>query len=140
MTFSPTNDAAGGEPAVGDKRTALERGRYLARTTDMDRNVGIAVAWKELGYTDTAIARKMGTAPGTATQRIDRAVAQYGLSAGWAKLPADRDDFQEVTREDIAGLDPAVRGEYRAVAVEHPGVVPDGVLDALNGDNTGGGR
>lgn len=120
---------------VGDERAAHERGGYLAVTTDLNDEHALAVAWKELGYVDTPIARELGVAPATVTGWLDRARAQYGINAVSIKPAEDRGDLSEVAPADLDELSPPVRAQYREIAVRFPGVVPEDVLNALGGDS-----
>jgi hypothetical protein len=116
------------EDAVGDERAATVRGRYLARQSDLTDEQAHALAWRELGYTATAIARRRDRAGGTIEGWLDRAAAQYGLCAIATKWPATRGELTPMTREHLLACHPAVRLQYVTVAERYPNVVPPDVL------------
>jgi len=80
--------------AVDDDRAAVERARYLDRTTDLDRDHARAVALAELGYSDAGVARRLGVAEATATKWLDDVADRYGASAVHPKCADERDDLR----------------------------------------------
>jgi DNA-directed RNA polymerase specialized sigma24 family protein len=75
------------EDTVGDERAATVRGRYLARQSDLTDEQAHALAWRELGYTAMAIARRLDRSDGTIDSWLDRTAAQYCLCAIETKWP-----------------------------------------------------
>jgi hypothetical protein len=125
------------EDAVGDERAAHERAGWLYRTTDLDKRAAAALAWSEMGYFPAPIARELGCAPTTVEGDLERVVAQYGLRAVETKTHDDRGALDPMTVERLDDLAPAVREQYRDMAVENPGVVPGQVMAALSGGPPG---
>jgi hypothetical protein len=78
-----------------DDRAAVERARYLDRTTGLGRSHALAVAYAELGYSDAALARRVGVTPGTATAWLDDAADRYGASAVHPKCADERGDLDD---------------------------------------------
>lgn len=62
-------------------REALERARFIARTTGLDDRHARAVALAEQGYADHAIARALDVAPSTATAWLDDVADRFGAEA-----------------------------------------------------------
>jgi transposase-like protein len=122
-----------------DKRPALERARYLRRTADIDlsKQQSRALAYREQGYTHAPIARELGVCESTVTGWLGRIAARYGLEAIETKMPDEQWDLSPMTAaclEEYGRSDRdhrGVRGDYRELALRHPDVVPDEVLEAL---------
>lgn len=98
---------------VSDERQATQRGRYLSQTTDLRLNEAKAIAWSELGYSNSAIAREMDTSKSTVSGWKRRAIALYGLEIAHARRPEELDnlpDFGRVNpREYLSELEPQER-------------------------------
>jgi hypothetical protein len=78
-----------------DDRAAVERARYLDRTTGLGRSHALAVAYAELGYSDAALARRVGVTPGTATAWLDDAADRYGAEAVYPTPADERGDLDD---------------------------------------------
>jgi hypothetical protein len=128
------------EDDVGDERAATVRGRYLAQQSDLTDEQAHALAWRELGYTAVAIARRRDRAEGTIEGWLDRTAAQYGLCAIETKWPAKRQDFIPMTDDHLLAYHPAVRLQYRGVAERYPSVVPFEVMEPVRELNEYGTR
>jgi hypothetical protein len=128
------------EDKVGDKRASTVRGRYLAQQSDLTDEQAHALAWRELGYTATAIARRLDRAEGTIEGWLDRTAAQYGLCAIETKWPAVRGNLALMTREHLLACHPAVRLQYVDVAERYPSVVPPEVQEMIADVNEYGTR
>lgn len=93
-----------------DERFATQKGRYIAKTTELRKNEGTAIAWSELGYSNGGIAKKMDTSEGTVSSWKGRAMALYGLEIAHALLPEEeRREFEQVTPSYIDDLEPRER-------------------------------
>jgi len=56
-----------------EDRQAVERARYLNRTTDLRRRVCETIAYAERGYSSAGIAKKIDATEGTVSNYLDRA-------------------------------------------------------------------
>lgn len=97
-TRSATADTALGvgvydEDAVGVDRAAEERGRYLERTTALDKRPAKAVALSEMGYTDSGIAKRLDATEATVADYLDRVAERYGIGATFPKTPEQRGEL-----------------------------------------------
>lgn len=117
-----------------DGREALERARYLSRTTDLNDHEAQALAYRELGYSHSAIAREVDSTKGTVAAWMGRVIAQYGLPAVEIKIPDERGDLSEVTPARLAGLSGPVREQYEEHARRVLKHVPGDVTDQLEDD------
>jgi hypothetical protein len=87
--------------AAGLDREAVERARYLARTTDLDRDHARAVALAERGYSDHGIAGALDVTPSTATGWLETVAARYGAEAVYPKVADDRGDLEAVGEDEV---------------------------------------
>lgn len=62
-----------------DERSATERGRYLARDTQLRKPEAMAVAYSELGYSVSGIAKHVDASESTIQSYLERAIALYGF-------------------------------------------------------------
>lgn len=72
-----------------DERFAELRSRYLAQTTGLDRKVAGAVAWSEIGYSESGIAKRIDRAEGTVGAYLDEVVEEYAPQAAHVRHPED---------------------------------------------------
>lgn len=112
-------------------RETLERGRYLAASTDLSSREGLALAYREQGYSHGAIAREIVSTEGTVRSYMRRIAAQYGLSAIETKPEDERTDFEEVTTERLMALSDDVLDQYKEIARHAPEHVPASVHEEV---------
>lgn len=130
------------EPTTDLTRDTRRRAQYLAATTVLTDAEAEALAWREHGYSHGAIARKVDSTKSTVDDRLERAVATYGLEAVATKVAADRGetDLEPITRDDVAALHPKNREVWREAAAAHPDRAPEWFEpDDRDGDGDGGG-
>lgn len=110
-----------------DDRDALERARYLERTTDLQRKEALTVAYRELGYNSAGAAKRehLDTTEATVQTYCERIAVRYGYEAVMGKPPAERGDLEPLSREDLEDAPRHVRREWREAADAHPERVPD---------------
>lgn len=89
-------------------RKATERARYIAQTTELTRSEAEVLAWSELGYSHSGIAKQADTSESTVKAYLERAGARYGLEALWAKIDFDR----------TSDLTPVEPGYHRTLKTE----------------------
>jgi DNA-binding CsgD family transcriptional regulator len=112
-----------------EERAAVERGRYLARTTDLTEREAETVAWAELGYSASGITKCIDSTESTVKSRLDRVVAQYGPSAVFGKPESDRGDLSEITHAELME-NAGVRQVWRKAAEKHPEHIPAALRSA----------
>ena len=89
-----------------DERLAHERARYLETTTDLRAAEADAVAYAELGYSSSGIAKQIDSGESTVRAYLARTIAGYGPEAVHARAtgdfetdrdlkPADADDVED---------------------------------------------
>lgn len=117
--------------AADHDRETLERARYLAASTDLSSREGLALAYREQGFSHRAIAREIGSSKGTVSDYMARIAAQYGLSAIETKMPDERGDLAEVTPERLMQLSGPVREDYDELADRSIENVPRAVRETL---------
>lgn len=108
-----------------DERKAVTRSRYLRRTSDLTKTQSLALAYREMGYSASGVARKIDSTEGTVRNYVRRIAAQYGLEAVDTKLAEERTDLEEITPERLDQLSPAVRADWRDMALDHLEHVPE---------------
>lgn len=117
--------------AANHDRETVERARYLAATTDLSEQQALALAYREQGYTASAIARLIDSTEGTVHGYMTWIAAQYSLSATETKLKEERTDLEEVDLERVLALPEPVREDYATVAKQAPEHVPAAVLEEV---------
>jgi hypothetical protein len=115
---------------VDEERAAVERARYLDRTTDLRRRVCEAIAYAELGYSSGGIADRIDATEGTARKYLSRAIAHLGPEATFARAKDDRGKLQPVTKGDVYQWPDHYRSVYADAANDHPDVAPSGARAA----------
>ena len=127
-------DADGGPADVDlsrpDERIAHERARYLEATTELRPKEADAVAWSELGYSSSGIAKQIDSGASTVVTYLERAVATYGPTAAHARptsaLATDA-DLTPVTRADVVEWPQHYRDVWRDAVESHPERATDAV-------------
>lgn len=74
---------------LSEDRYTTQRGRYLARTTDLREPEAEAVSYSELGYSISGISKKMDVSQSTIQEYLEKAMALYGLEIAETLLPDD---------------------------------------------------
>lgn len=83
-------------PVVEDEtKYAQARARYLDRTEDLPRKYGKTLAYSELGYSSSGIAKKLEKTPGTIKKYLDRIEEEYGTAALYARPNAHAEEVLE---------------------------------------------
>ena len=110
-----------------DDREALQRARYLERTTDLNEKEALAVAYRELGYSSAGASKRehLDATEGTVKNYCDRAAVIYGYEAVMAKQPDERGDLEPLSREEIENAPPHIRTEWLEAADDYPDRIPD---------------
>ena len=113
-----------------DERIAHERARYLEATTELRPKEADAVAWSELGYSSSGIAKQIDSGASTVVTYLERAVATYGPTAAHARptsaLATDA-DLTPVTRADVVEWPQHYRDVWRDAVESHPERATDAV-------------
>lgn len=113
-----------------DDREAVERGRYLVRIhPELRPDVALAVAFRELGYSTSRIAKKIDVTVSTVSKWMEQVAVRHGLSAIETKWEEQREGpLDEPTTNELRDkLSPVVLGDYLKIAQAHPDHVPDNV-------------
>ena len=106
-----------------DERIAHERARYLETTTELREREADAVAWSELGYSSSAIAKQIDSGASTVSAYLERAIAAYGPEAAHARASTDLatdDDLTPVTEGDVLEWPAHYREVWRDAVDRHP--------------------
>ena len=117
-----------------DERLAHERARYLEATTELPTAEADAVAFSELGYSTSGIAKQIDTGESTAAAYLERAIARYGPEAAHARATSDLAtdaDLEPVTRDQVLAWPEHYRAVWRDAAGRHPERVPDAVAGGV---------
>ena len=82
------------------ERYAVQRGRYLARTTELREPEAKAIAYAEQGYSSNGISKKIGVSESTIKDYLGRAMALYGLEIAETVLPSEElPDYHRVNSD-----------------------------------------
>lgn len=68
-----------------DEKYANARARYLERVENLPRKYGKTLAYSELGYSTSGIAKRLDKTEGTVKKYFDRLENQYGTEALYAR-------------------------------------------------------
>lgn len=122
------------EQQLSEERRATKRARYLEKATDLTERQAHALAYREMGYSHSAIAREIGSTKGTVATWMRRTVAQYGLSTVETKTTEERGGITEVTPDELTALPGPVREQYLEHARRAPEYIPGDVAAQLEGE------
>jgi predicted transcriptional regulator len=64
---------------MDENRFATQRGRLLARTTDLREKEALAVAYAELGYSINGVSKNIDASESTVKEYLEKATALYGM-------------------------------------------------------------
>ena len=123
-TEEPADATADLDPA----RWIDRRASFVESTTPLSDREAEALAHSERGYSDAGVAKQIGSAEGTATQYLDRAVARFGPSVRLPVLEPDPATDRELTRvelDDLADWPQSRREVWQTAAERHPDYAPD---------------
>ena len=127
MTAAGETSETPGETSVDlsrpDERIAHERARYLETTTELRAKEADAVAWSELGYSSSGIAKQIDSGASTVSAYLERAIAAYGPEAAHARATSDLatdDDLTPVTEGDVLEWPAHYREVWRDAVERHP--------------------
>lgn len=82
---------------IDDDRYATQRGRYLAKTTELRLPEAKTVAYSERGYSHYGIAKRLDTTESTVKTYAEGALALYGLEIMETLLPDEEPaDYEQV--------------------------------------------
>lgn len=108
-----------------DDRYATQRGRYLAKTTDLRKPEAEAVAYTERGYSFDGVAKRMDTSESTVKDYMQRAMALYGLEITETLLPEEEPpDYDTVEPGYHETLDEQEREKWIQFVVRHQEKLP----------------
>jgi len=80
-----------------DERYTIQRGRYLARTTDLRAPEAEAISYAELGYSTSGISKQIDVSQSTVQEYLEKAMALYGLEIAETLLPGEESsDYERV--------------------------------------------
>jgi DNA-binding CsgD family transcriptional regulator len=89
-----------------EDRYTTQRGRYIAKTTDLRDPEAKAVAYSERGYSFDGIAKELDTGESTVQGYMERAMALYGLEVAETLLPSEEPaDLEQVGSDYHKSLD-----------------------------------
>jgi predicted transcriptional regulator len=72
-----------------EHRFVALRSSYLTQTADLRDPVAEAVAWSELGYSESGIAKRVNRAEATVGTYLDDVAERYGAEAIYARTPEE---------------------------------------------------
>lgn len=110
-----------------DDRYATQRGRYLAKTTELRKPEATAVAYTERGYSFDGVAKHMDTSESTIKDYMQRAMALYGLGITETLLPDEEPpdyEGEEVKPGYHETLDKQEREKWTTFVVRHQEKLP----------------
>jgi hypothetical protein len=82
---------------IDEERYATQRGRYLARTTDLRAPEAKAISYAELGYSTIGISKQIDVSQSTVQEYLEKAMALYGLDIAETLLPDEEPpDYERV--------------------------------------------
>lgn len=118
-----------------DERLAHERARYLEATTNLRAAEADAVAYAELGYSSSGIAKQIDSGESTVRSYLERTIAAYGPESVHARA---RGEFE--TDADLAPVEPGDVEEWPEHYVDawldavggHPERAPEGVRSEVS--------
>lgn len=88
---------------LDEHRYVNRRSSKLKRITDLRATVTEAIAWSELGYSSSGIARRMDTNEDTVGSWMEEAMARYGLSIAEAVGTHEKIEDPEKVDPDYVG-------------------------------------
>ena len=116
------------------ERLAHERAQFLQRQTNLRAPEAEAVAWSELCYSESGIAKKLDTSPSTVGAYLERAVAQYGPEAAHARASFDvQRSLSEVADDEIVSWPAHYRETWRQAVERHPDRAPAAATPKVGG-------
>lgn len=108
-----------------DDRYATQRGRYLAKTTELRKPEATAVAYTERGHSFDGVAKQMDTSESTIKDYMQRAMALYGLGITETLLPDEEPpDYDQVEPGYHETLDEYERKKWAEFVVRHREKLP----------------
>lgn len=133
---------------TGTDRRASRRAAYIESTTELSSIESEALAYSELGFSSSGIAKKLETTTGTVKTYLGRVIARFGPEATFVRLEFDIErDLDPVTVKDTerwtgarAAWDEVdtdasqklTGAVWRKHAKRHPEYVPPAVRDTAN--------
>jgi len=137
------------------ERKVSRRAAYIKASTELSATEAEALAYSELGFSTSGIAKRMDSTQGTAKTYLGRVIARFGPGAAYVRLEFDIErDLDPVTVDDITDWTGAaaewdevdteaasrLKGTvWRTEAKRHPEYVLEGVRFAAKIDPDGGG-
>ena len=117
-----------------DERIAHDRARYLETTTELRAKEAYAVAWSELGYSSSGIAKQIDRGASTVSTYLERAIAQYGPEAAHARASFDvQRSLSEVADDEIVSWPAHYRETWRQAVERHPDRAPAAATPKVGG-------
>jgi hypothetical protein len=129
-----SDDDADPYPYADVDHTATARAARLRNGTALSDLEALAVAYSNLGFSASGIAKRTGRTEGTIRQYLERAAAGYGLSV--IETPGPSEWSLEgmpapITPYQVRTMSHSRRWNYTEVARSYPDRVPDAVLDIV---------
>ena len=121
-------------PYTDIDHTATARAARLRNGTSLSDHEALAVAYSNLGFSTSGIAKRTGRSEGTIQQYLDRAAAGYGLSVIETPAPHSwelEDMPAPITPYQIRTMSDSRRWVYTEIARSYPDRVPNDVLDIV---------
>ena len=112
-------------------REALERAQFLEATSELGENEANVLAFSELGYSCSGIAKHVGCAQTTAEAVLERIAARYGEQAIWPKKADERGKtkLSEVERGRYLDMPTCQREWWVDIVRRHPREAPEWAVE-----------
>ncbi|MGB9966135.1 hypothetical protein [Halobacterium hubeiense] len=118
-----------------EERYAKRRANYLERHLDVRDVEAQAIAWSEMGYTDSAIAKKMDSTKGTVSNWQERVAVEYGQEVLFPQVREERGDYERLDDEDVLELPRERREWYYGLVESHTDRAPEFARSLVNMDS-----
>jgi len=114
-------------------RNARERGRYLARTSELTDREARVLAYSELGFSASGIAKRTGHTTGTVERYLERIAVRYGHGAIEPRREDEREGRpDEARREEILGLSQQSRQWWLDAVNDHREIAPAWAVELVD--------
>lgn len=108
-----------------EERYIAQRSSFLKRSAGLRKDVAEAVAYRELGYSNSGISNKTGTNQGTIGSWMDRVAAEFGFEAHQVDGEEGNNELERVEFEKMAELPEETRDDWATVAARNRSHVPE---------------
>ena len=113
-----------------DERLAHKRARYLEATTNLRTAEADAVAYAELGYSSSGIAKQIDSGESTVRSYLERTIAAYGPESVYARATVEFEtdaDLAPVESRDVEEWPGHYVDAWLNAVGNHPERAPEGV-------------